>query len=143
LKFTINTRGIPSANKLYAAGHYRTRKEIADDWHEIVKYAVQEQLGDQKPSSFPIHIIMTVYPFNRKRDIGNTISKVLIDGLTRCGLIPNDSLDYVLAETVLFGDVDKDNPHIDVVLVELCSTWRDLFYCYCSLNQENLKEEGK
>lgn len=118
IKFVIDSTGIPSANRLYEAGHYRKRQLIADVWHEIVLFAVRQQLPDVKIKAFPVHIIYHVYPPNKRRDIGNTISKVLTDGIVKAGLLPDDSLDFVRGETVWFEEVDKKHPRIEVEIVE-------------------------
>jgi len=118
IKFVIDYEGIPSLNKLYEAKHWATRKAIADNWHEIVYYAVHEQLPDVFIQDYPVHIVLRVYPPDRRRDIGNTISKVIVDGIVKSGLLPDDTLTYVRGESVWFEKVDKENPRIEVEIVQ-------------------------
>ena len=60
---------------------------------------------------------MTYYfPDKRRRDSDNFSGKMILDGLTRAGIIEDDSFDHV--RLVLCGGYDKENPRTEIEVEE-------------------------
>lgn len=58
---------------------------------------------------------------NGKRDIDNVTGgqKVILDALVMCGVIPNDTREWVKEISHTFPPPDKKNPRIEVTVTEL------------------------
>lgn len=68
----------------------------------------------------PIILEIDWFEQNSKRDIDNIASgvKFILDGLVQAGVLKNDSQKYVVGLVHKFY-VDKDNPRVEVKLVEV------------------------
>ena len=90
---TINNHKVISWNELYEARHWRVRKGIADEIHQLVKY---ESMGQEIPSfDKPVTITVIAGKHDHLVDCDNVCSKLYIDGLVGAGVIDNDSTKYV------------------------------------------------
>ena len=117
IKLTL--RGVPPSMNRFAgrenAWQYRAEKER---WTNAVQWAIKAQ-GYKLPRPFERAIVTIAYyfPDNRRRDPDNYSGKLLLDGLTRGGLIADDSFSHI-ALTVT-GAVDKNDPHTEIVVQDL------------------------
>jgi len=70
----------------------------------------------------PIKITYTLFPKNKQRgDLGNALSvhqKFFEDALVEYGCISDDSYKEVVQSTFLFGEVDKDNPRVEIQITQ-------------------------
>jgi hypothetical protein len=68
-------------------------------------------------------ITYTLYPkTKRKCDVSNICSvhdKYFCDALSELGKIPDDNYDYVPYVFYTFGEIDKDNPRVEIQIKEL------------------------
>ena len=78
---------------------------------------------DQKKLTPPLLFHYTLYPKSKRMtDLGNVLSivqKFTEDALVECGIIPDDN--YLIIPKVIhsFGDVDKENPRVTLVIEEI------------------------
>lgn len=52
-------------------------------------------------------------------NLGSIQSKFFDDALVGCGKIKDDNYHYIPSETVTFGEVDKENPRVEIVITEV------------------------
>ena len=103
---------------VYRNTHYQTLNKVKINYKEAVK----EQLG-QLPSYNKVIIEYKLFPKSQRRtDIGNVTSvhqKFFEDSLVEVGKIIDDSYDHVLMSLQSFGEVDKDNPRVEIRIIEI------------------------
>lgn len=86
------------------------------------KVAYKELVTNQLTTKFdvPIKITYTYFPKTKRRvDIGNVLSihqKFFEDALVEGGCIPDDSYDYLPEVAYRFGEIDKDNPRVEILV---------------------------
>ena len=118
MKIILENERPISWNKFYSGMHWSARKEEADRVHELVKYTLLADWGENiwlLPYRVDIHI--TVYFKNRPQDPDNICSKLYIDGL--CSqVIEDDARKFVRMVTVQ-SEVDKDNPRVEIDIQEV------------------------
>ena len=104
----------PSWNTFYAGTHHWKRKKLADLWHGLILSA----LTGQSPKTGQVNITVTVnYPDRRRRDPDNICAKLLIDGLVKAGILPDDS-DTEIGSVTTRITRDRDRPRETVVTIE-------------------------
>ena len=98
MKITVNYMG-PSLNKIYAGEHWSKRKAEADNMH----FAVMAAIRDCLPAAKPVVLIFQPYIRGRCYDCSNYAysAKMIEDGLVQCGILANDTNEYVKAITIL------------------------------------------
>jgi hypothetical protein len=100
LTFHAPTRplSINESNKM----HWAERRRRLDPWRMAVRAAWRVADADERESVFgrPVHIQVTI-PFQRagRRDPSNygggTMTKAIVDELVLCGLVPDDTEEWV------------------------------------------------
>lgn len=118
---------IPSLNEYILAERTTIRKMgnrlltkgavMKKTWQEYMSIYIRKSVGRLKIEK-PIIIRYQYYMPDQKMDVGNihsTTQKFFEDALQDCGTIINDNQKYIKGFTADFF-VDKDNPHITVVL---------------------------
>lgn len=88
----------------------------------MYKKAIVEQLQD-KPRYNRVAIIYQVFKGdNRRYDIGNVLSihqKYFEDALVETGKLPDDKAELLPMVVYLRGDVDKDNPRVEITVCDI------------------------
>lgn len=109
----------PSNNKFMGRGtryvqsiQYQQEKE---KWEWLVRAAVKKKL--KKPLEKAEVNITYYFPDKRKRDPDNYSGKFLLDGLTKAGIIKDDSFSNI--DLVLAGRVDRENPRTEIMVKEV------------------------
>ena len=108
---------LPSWNKLYAQTHWGVRKRMADEWHELVAWAVLEQkIGKVGYNGRTLEIsVKCYYPKLRHvLDPDNICIKLAIDGLK--GLVIEDDDWKHIRKVSSASSVDKDNPRTEITI---------------------------
>lgn len=86
------------------------------------KQAIVDQIQD-KPRYEKIAILYRVFKGdNRRFDIGNVLSihqKFFEDALTECGKIPDDKSSILPLVVQMNGEVNIDNPRVDIYIFNL------------------------
>lgn len=100
----------------YRNTHYQSLNKSKVNYSEEVKSI----LGDIQETFNEIKLKYTYYPKDkRKRDISNICSivdKYFCDALVDLGVIPDDNFEHVKEVTYKFGEIDKNNPRVEVVI---------------------------
>lgn len=116
----------PSLNDWYSGGHWRARKLLAEEWHNVVRIACREQ-GITAVGKYPIIIsAQSCYMKKKPMDTSNTFPalKLAEDGLVRAGIIVDDSAAYVAGSVIQapsFGN-EKDCTIITLSLAGIACT---------------------
>ena len=119
MKFTIPGRlsganeAIKAMNSHYAIGNRLKRLESK-------RCAEAAICGGVRPIKRPVLIHFHWIEPNQRRDLDNVRfgAKYILDGLRECGRLPNDGWAWVKGMSDTFS-VDKDNPRIEVSIVEV------------------------
>jgi hypothetical protein len=113
IKITLNDT-LPSWNKFYSGMHWAKRKQMADYWHELVKWEIIKNKIKKTESRKAISI--TCYFPNRRSqlDADNLCAKLIIDGLKNF-VMPDDNDKYI-GEVCLQSRVDKGNPRTEIII---------------------------
>lgn len=70
-----------------------------------------------------VHLIY-YFPTKVRHDPDNYSGKFILDGLTRAGIIKDDSFDCI--ELVLTGGYDKNNPRLEILIEELTDVFQEI-----------------
>lgn len=70
-----------------------------------------------------IYLTYVVYPKDKKLfDLDNVCSihaKFFQDALVECGCIDEDNYLYIIGSETLFGEIDKNNPRVEIHITEV------------------------
>lgn len=104
--------------------HWSKRKEIADDFHTMVKWAIRRQ-KTSPVSSFPIRMRYTFCFAGRALDVLNcsTMAKMIEDGFVREGIVPDDSPKYISEVSI---EQKKSPSKADFVHIEWAEGLKDI-----------------
>ena len=114
IKLTL--RGVPPSLNRFAGREntwqYRSEKER---WTNAVQWAIKAQ-GCKPPEPFDRAAVTIDYffPDNHRRDPDNYSGKLLLDGLTRGGVIVDDSFRHITLTVT--GSVDKKSPRTEIIV---------------------------
>lgn len=115
IQISKNKKFILNLNN-YRNTHYQSLNKSKVNYSEEVKSI----LGDIQETFNQVRLIYTYFPKDkRKRDISNICSivdKYFCDSLVDLGIIPDDNFDHVKEVTYRFGEIDKNNPRVEVVI---------------------------
>ena len=113
MKFIIPS--IPPSYNQYAGRNnswdYRNTKK---EWTDLVFYCCKPK--PPKPLSNATITLTYYFESKRRHDPDNYAGKMILDGLTRAGIITDDSFDCI--ELVLKGNYDKNNPRTEIEIKE-------------------------
>ena len=97
------------------------------NWQYIVNNNLKKKFKEEITPLLPtgvkydkFYLHYTMYPpDNRQRDINNvcsTIDKFFADALVAAGLVPDDNMNHLLKCIYEVGEVDPDNPRVEVTV---------------------------
>ena len=105
----------PSTNVLLR-NHWAVRKRLIDEWHTAV-WALANEV--RLPPQNVVTVEATIYfRDKRKRDKQNyitSVDKLVLDGLVRCGILPDDDPEHVKSFAVGF-EVDSQKPRTEITI---------------------------
>lgn len=103
-----------------SARHPLQGAKMEKDFVMICANAIRLQLKRVKIEK-PVKITYIFHEADRKRDLGNIgyIAKTFEDGLQVTKVLPNDNQRYVREQHFILGDLNKQNPFIEVFIEEL------------------------
>ena len=114
LKYIISK--IPPSNNKYIGQDKRWEyQEAKKEWAQIVRYTCRP--APPEPIRKAVVEIVYYFPDRRRRDPDNYSGKFLLDGLTRAGIIADDSFDCIKLQ--LGADFDKENPRTEIIITEI------------------------
>lgn len=100
-------------------GRFNKGNQLKQNCQNQISWYLIQQHGDLHISK-PVRLLYTFYEPDRKRDLDNIAGffhKVFQDALVACGVIKNDTWQYITG----FSDdflIDKKNPRIEVIIQE-------------------------
>ena len=102
----------------YRNTHYQTLNKTKVNYKE----AMDSQIKNL-PKFSKIKLTYVLYPATKRlTDISNVCSihdKYFCDALVEAGKLPDDDYTYVPSVTYTFGEIDKDNPRVEIKIEEL------------------------
>jgi Holliday junction resolvase RusA-like endonuclease len=118
MKLTIPE--IPPSNNKYMGrggvnGQAFAYQEEKQRWAWLVRAAVKRK--PDKPLNKAQVDITYFFPDRHRRDPDNYSGKFILDGLTKAGVIADDSFNNI--KLGLSGGYDKDNPRVEVTISEV------------------------
>ena len=121
-KFTLPiygvTRGAIAVN-WYRNAHYQTSNNAKIKFKKLI----QDQLDQFDKIETPIKIKYTYYAQrNNSPDLDNfvgTVKKFFQDALVESGLIEDDNVNFIVANSESYGGIDKENPRVEAEVIEL------------------------
>ena len=105
----------PSNNRFIGRTNYREYQNTKKKWADMIALFCRP-----KPKQPVIHAAVTLtYYFadRRRRDPDNYSGKMVLDGLTKSGIIADDSFDHI--DLVLRGRYDSKNPRVEIEIREV------------------------
>ncbi len=101
----------------YRNTHYRTLNTAKINYKAIMAEQIQKL-----PKMESVEIFYRLYPGTRhKSDLDNIISvhaKFFQDALVEFGILPEDNYTVITGSAQSFGEVDKDDPRVEIMVVE-------------------------
>lgn len=109
---------LPALNEIIGASkaHWSNYARVKRQNTYLV--ALQCRAQHLSPIDGPVEISFLHYRPSRKKDPDNVAAgaqKMILDGLVKAAILPNDTMQYVAALHHAF-EVDRDNPRIDVLI---------------------------
>lgn len=108
----------PNLNQ-YRNAHYRTLSKVKKDYAKIIT----DQLDtlDVLPRFNKVSVLFISYPPTRRRtDPDNLVVhlKFAMDAIVSRGVLEDDHYGIVKELKFKFGEIDKENPRVDIILEE-------------------------
>ena len=112
-----NKHFILNLNK-YRNSHYHLLNKAKHLYEEVISAQV-----DQLPKFKCIALTLTLYPANKRMtDLDNVLSvhtKFFQDALVNFNKIYDDDYTFIKEVHYLFGEIDRDNPRIEILIEEI------------------------
>lgn len=109
----------PSNNKYIGRGSAKEQafayQQEKTRWAWLIKSAIKNK--PESPFERANIKITYYFPDGRRRDPDNYSGKFILDGLTRAGLIKDDSFNCIKLE--LCGDMDRNNPRTEIEIEQI------------------------
>jgi Holliday junction resolvase RusA-like endonuclease len=103
---------------VYRNSHFFTLNKAKKDY----KAEIQSQFAGI-PVMQRVELTFTLYPKTKRLcDISNVLSihdKFFCDALVEAGKIPDDNYLHLKKVTYMMGEVDKDNPRVEIFIEEI------------------------
>ena len=108
----------------YRNTHYQSLNKTKINYKESIDSQIQGL-----PEFSKIKLTYTLYPATKRlTDISNVCSihdKYFCDALVEAGKLPDDNYVYIPSVTYSFGEVDKDNPRVEIFIEEIYEDPKD------------------
>ena len=112
----IVLRGVPPSLNRFSgrlnSNEYRHEKKT---WTDAVAWSVKTQRPARPYDKASVEILY-YFPDGRRRDPDNYSGKLLLDGLTKAGIIADDSFAHITL--AVGGEVDRGNPRTVITVKE-------------------------
>ena len=104
----------PSNNKFIGRNARWEYQKVKKYWEELIFYTCRPR--PDKPFKKAVVTLTYYFPTKIRHDPDNYAGKLILDGLTRAGIIEDDSFEHV--QLVLCGGYDKENPRTEIEVEE-------------------------
>lgn len=102
----------------YRNTHYQTLNKTKVSYTSMMEKDIQSL-----PELNKIKVKYILFPKTKRLcDLNNVLcihSKYFLDALQKFGKIPDDDYKHVITESFHFGEVDKDNPRVEIEIDEV------------------------
>lgn len=105
----------PSNNRFIGRTNFREYQMIKKKWADLIALACRPK--PQRPIDHATVILTYYFPDKRRRDPDNYSGKMVLDGMTKAGIIADDSFQHI--ELVLCGKYDNKNPRMEIEIREV------------------------
>ena len=105
IELTFHNMPHISSNEFYAGKHWSTRKQIVDMYHSLIWVNLNKNTINNlslKPLTSPVEMIFIFFN-NFDIDNNSAMVKMLIDGLRKYKIIPNDNKKYIKKISIVEG----------------------------------------
>lgn len=102
----------PSLNRVAGRGPYNYRQAKAEITEQVRLLCLNQR--PQKPIDKADVIIRYYFPDKRRRDPDNYSGKFLLDGLTKAGVIADDSFGHITLRLEAYCDQKRPRTEIEV-----------------------------
>ena len=103
----------------YRNAHYQSTNAAKKKFKKLIK----SQLNQFDEIQTPIKIKYTYYAQrNNSPDLDNFVAivkKFFQDALVEHGLIEDDNVNFIVANSESYGGIDKDNPRVEAEIIEV------------------------
>ena len=122
-KFTLPLYGVTKKGAIttnwYRNAHYQPSNAAKKKFKKLI----QEQLDQFDTIQTPIKIKYTYYAQrNNSPDLDNFVAvvrKFFQDALVESGLIEDDNVNFIIANSESYGGIDKENPRVEAEVIEI------------------------
>ena len=105
----------PSNNKFIGRNARWEYQKIKKYWEELIFYTCRPR--PDKPFKKVVVTLTYYFPDNRKRDCDNFSGKFILDGLTKAGIIEDDSFQNI--ELVLAANFKCKTPRTEIEVIKI------------------------
>ena len=105
----------PSLNQYFGRENTNEYRKAKVDWTDRVVWLVKK-MRPEKPFNKARVEILYYFPDNRRRDPDNYCGKLMLDGLTKAGVIVDDSFQHITL--AVGGAVDQRQPRTVITVTE-------------------------
>lgn len=119
MKFVIPGR-LPGLNEIIEANRSNRYEGANQKKNETRRCALEIIRQTRETIRRPFYVVVAWYERDLRRDPDNVCAgiKFVLDALVEVGRIPNDTRKFVLGIDHSFLDPDKQNPRVEVEIVE-------------------------
>jgi Holliday junction resolvase RusA-like endonuclease len=122
-KFTLPLYGVTKKGAIsmnwYRNAHYQSTNSAKKKFKKLIK----SQLNQFDEIQTPIKVKYTYYAQrNNNPDLDNftaIVRKFFQDALVEHGLIEDDNVKFIIANSDSYGGIDKDNPRVEAEVIEV------------------------
>jgi len=122
-KFTLPLYGVTKKGAIAVNWYRNAHHHESNTAKKKFKNLIQDQLNQFDKIETPIKIKYTYYAArNNSPDLDNfvgTVKKFFQDALVESGLIEDDSVKFIVANSEDYGGIDKLNPRVEAEIIEL------------------------
>lgn len=103
----------------YTGNHHAVRSRKAREGHDLVAWMVREQLGtDVREMTPPVIVTVTEYAV-RPADPGNSPEKILVDGIVKAGLLPDDNYQVIRELRLRSRKCGRADERVEITIEEV------------------------
>ncbi|MCH5192056.1 MAG: RusA family crossover junction endodeoxyribonuclease [Oscillospiraceae bacterium] len=106
----------PSNNEFIGRDNHIAYQKKKKEWADIIGWLCRPR--PKKPIPYAKVTLRYYFPNRMRRDPDNYSGKFILDGLTKMGIIEDDSF-YHIRLNLELGGIDTKHPHTEIVIEEL------------------------
>lgn len=116
MKYIYTIPAIPPSNNEFIGRNARfDYRKIKEQWELLIRASCRPK--PDKPLEHSMVTLHYYFPNHIRRDPDNYSGKMVLDGLTRAGIIADDSFKHI--ELRLMASYDKKKPRLEIMVEEI------------------------